>query len=254
MTPDLDSPIRPDADEWLYTLFVGALLVATAPLVVPSVLLAGYAVRLLETDFETDTLPTFAGVRSLAAAGSRAAVVVAAYHLPPVALVLWGVNGIAAARYGSLGVRWALRPSVVEAALTTTTLSTGVAAVALGVALLPVCGYLTTIAVTAYAATGDVTDAFAVDRLRPLAFSTDTLRAWLLASLVVVASGIVAFVGRAVTATIPGVGAILVGAVRFYGFVFAIGVWNAYRPANDARDVTGASSPPTADTASPDST
>ncbi|MFB6102006.1 MAG: DUF4013 domain-containing protein [Haloplanus sp.] len=233
MTADLDSLVRwpLDTEEWPHTVLVGALLVATTPLVVPAVLLAGYAVRLLSTDIGDDALPSFAGVRALGETGTRAVGIVAAYHLPPLLLLGVGAGGLTTLRY--VGLRSALRPTAVGATLTPAALSGGVA-VAAGVAVLPLCGYLSTIAVTAYAATGSVGDAFAAGRLRRRACSTGRLRAWLLASLVVVGSGVVAFLLGGVATTVPGVGAVLVGAVRFYGGVVALGVWNAARPTDCA--------------------
>jgi hypothetical protein len=233
MTVDLDSlvrwPLR--ADEWSRTLLTGALLVATAPLVIPVVLLAGYAVRLLRTDVD-DPLPPFDDPQSLAGTGVRAVGVAVAYHLPAAILVAVGVGGAA-----STFLRWRtpgmLRPgtaarSLAAGSLDPASLSSAVALV--GVASLPVCGYLATVAVTAYATTDDVAEAFALGRIRRRALSVATLRAWLLGSLVTVGAGVCAAVLATATATVPGVGRLLAAIVRFYGGIVALGVWSEARP------------------------
>lgn len=232
MTADLDSlvrwPLRTDG--WPRTLLIGALLVVTAPLVLPSVLLAGYAVRLLRTDVD-DPLPAFDDPRSLAATGGRAAAIGVAYHLPAAALLTAGVGAASAA------LRWrapgTLRPASVAASLTAGALDPaslpGLVAL-VGVGSLPVCGYLATVAVTAYATTDDVAEAFAFDRIRRRALSTATVRAWLLGSLVTVVAGVCTFVLDTATAAVPGVGRLLVGAVRFYGVVVALAVWSEALP------------------------
>ncbi|WP_338741522.1 DUF4013 domain-containing protein [Haloplanus salilacus] len=228
MTDDFDSlvrwPLR--TDEWPRTVLVGALLVATAPLVLPSVLLAGYAVRLLRTDFDDGSLPAFDDPRSLVGTGTRAAGVVVAYHLPAAVLLTAGVGA------ASASLRWrapaTLRPAAVVASLTSGPLS-GALALA-GAVVLPVCGYLATVGLTAYATTDDVAEAFAVGRIRRRALSIATLRAWLLGSLVTVVTGVCAIVLAAATTAIPGVGHLLAGAVRFYGGVVALVVWSETLP------------------------
>jgi hypothetical protein len=234
MTVDLDSlvrwPLR--TDEWSRTLLTGALLVATAPLVIPVVLLAGYAVRLLRTDIGDDPLPTFDDPQSLAGTGVRAVGVAVAYHLPAAILVAVGVGGAA-----STFLRWrtpgTLRPGTAARSLAAGPLDpaslSGVVAL-VGVASLPVCGYLATVAVTAYATTDDVAEAFALGRIRRRALSVATLRAWLLGSLVTVGAGICTAVLVTATATVPGVGRLLAAVVRFYGGIVALGVWSEARP------------------------
>jgi hypothetical protein len=87
---DLDSTLRwpLETDGWAHTVLVGALLVATMPLVVPGVLLAGYAVRLLRA--EAGSLPAFTDLPSLTRTGLRTAGIVVAYHLPAAAPIAAG--------------------------------------------------------------------------------------------------------------------------------------------------------------------
>jgi hypothetical protein len=232
---DLDSLLRRplDTDGWQHTLLVGTLLVATLPLAVPGVLLAGYAVRLLRTEPDGPPLPTFTDLRSLAGTGLRAAGIVAAYHLPAAVLLAVGTAGAASAYH-----RWRtlllVRPGSIVGAFDLAQL-TGIVGIALlGMVLLPVCGYVATVAVTAYADADDVAAAFALGRLRERVCTAATLRAWLLASLVVVASGVCATLLGGASAVVPGVGTLLTAAIRFYGSLVAVGVWNDTRPADGA--------------------
>jgi hypothetical protein len=232
---DVDSLLRwpLDTDGWQHTLLLGTLLVATLPLVVPGVLLAGYAVRLLRTEPGDPTLPTFADLRLLAGTGLRAAGIVVAYHLPAAALLAAGTAGVASA-FHQWRTLLLLRPGSIVGAFDLARLTGSVGLALLGMALLPVCGYVATVAVTAYADADDVAAAFTFGPLRERVCAVATLRAWLLASLVVVASGVCAALLGGASATIPGVGAFLTGAVGFYGALVAVGVWNAARPADDA--------------------
>lgn len=234
VTPDIDALARwPfDTEAWPRTGLVGALLVATLPLVVPGVLLGGYAVRILRADAGDDQLPGFTDLRALAGTGVRTVGIVVAYHVPAMALVAIGTRGAASA---SMLLRWEalvrFGPSAVGRPSGLAPLAGAVGVGLLGAALLPLCGYASTVAVTAYADTGDATDAFALGRLRRRVFSVATLRAWLLASLAVIGSGVAAFLVAAATAPVPGVGRVVTAAVRFYGLVVGLAVWNVTRPA-----------------------
>lgn len=232
---DFDSLLRwpLETDGWPHTVLVGALLVATTPLLIPGVLLAGYVVRLLRPEAEDASLPTFGDLHSLVRTGLRASGIVVVYHLPAAALITAGTAGVASAYH-----RWRtlllLRPGAIASTFDLASLTGAVGVALVGMALLPVCGYVATVAVTAYADTDDVTAAFAPERLRRQVRSTTTLRAWLLASLVVVGSGLCAALLGGVSAAVPGVGTLLTAAVRFYGGLVAVGVWNEARPADDA--------------------
>jgi hypothetical protein len=216
-----------ETDRWIHTVLVGALLVATMPLVLPGVLLGGYAVRLLRAD--EGTLPTFADLRSLVRTGLWTTGIVTAYLLPVAALVAVGSTTVTSP---SVAWRTALlgRPSVLGAVVPSSPSASVVVTVLAGLVLLPVCGYVATVAVTAYASTDDVAEAFAPDRIGRQVRSTATVRAWLLASLVVVGSGVCAALLGVVATAVPGVGSLLVAAVQFYGGVVAIGVWDTTRP------------------------
>lgn len=230
---DLDSTLRwpLETDGWAHTVLVGALLVATMPLVVPGVLLAGYAVRLLRA--EAGSLPAFTDLPSLTRTGLRTAGIVAAYHLPAAAPIAAGGAGLTS---GYVGWRTALlvRPTSVLGTVDPASLTAAAVAAVTGMALLPVCGYAATVAVTAYATSDDVAEAFAFGRIGRRARSMATLRAWLRASLVAVGAGVCAAVLGTVATAVPGVGALLVATVQFYGGLVAAAVWNAARPAEGA--------------------
>lgn len=233
MTDDFSSTVRWPlrTERWPRTVLVGALLVATIPLVLPTVLLAGYAVRLLRTDFAEGSLPAFDDPRALANTGLRAAAVVVAYHLPAAVLLTVGVGAASTAlRWGAPGM---LRPAAVVGSFSAGALgpaSLGGIVALVGVLSLPVCGYVATVAVTAYATTDDVAEAFAFDRIRRRALAATTLQAWLLGSLVTLTAGVCTFVLLTATAAVPGVGRLLAGAVRFYGGIVALAVWSETLP------------------------
>lgn len=241
MTPDIDTLARwpLDAEDWPRTVLVGALLVATLPLVVPGVLLAGYAVRVLRADAGDDPLPRFTDLRALTETGVRTASIVVTYHLPAVALVVVGTRGAASA---SVLLQWEtlvrFGPSAIGRLPGLAALAGSVGIGLLGAALLPVCGYVSTVAVTAYADTDEVADAFALGRLRRRVCSVAMLRAWLLASLAVLGSGVGAFLVAAATAPVPGVGSVVTAAVRFYGLVVGLAVWNGARPTETGDEET----------------
>ncbi|SDZ90078.1 Protein of unknown function [Haloplanus vescus] len=241
VTPAIDTLARwpLDTEDWPRTVLVGALLVATLPFVVPGVLLAGYAVRVLRVDVGDDPLPRFTDIRALAETGVRATGIVAAYHLPAVALVAIGTRGAASA---SVFLQWEtlvrFGPSAVGRLPGLAALAGAVGVGLLGAALLPLCGYVSTVAVTAYADTDTLADAFALGRIRRRVFSAATLRAWLLASLAVLGSGVGAFLVATAATPIPGVGRIATAAVRFYGLVVGLAVWTVTRP---TRECDGAS-------------
>ncbi|MFB6107765.1 MAG: DUF4013 domain-containing protein [Haloplanus sp.] len=237
MTLDFDSSLRwpRRTDDGLHALLVGTLLVLSLPLVVPSVLLAGYAVRLLRTDPGDDPLPSFADVRSLADAGARATAVVVAYHLPPLALLAAQLHTYGAGARSGFGL-FALGTYVSRPAMTAGLLSgpsaspVGSAVLAVAVVTLPVCSYLASVALTRYATTGRLAPAFEVRTVARRAASGAVLRAWLAATLVAFVGGVLAAVVAGALAPVPGVGAVVGGAVRFYATVVGVGVWTSARP------------------------
>jgi hypothetical protein len=229
MSSDFETLVRRPfrTETWPRTALVGTLLVATLPLVVPSVLLAGYVVRLLRRGSD-DPLPTFADVRELARTGLFASAITLAYHLP--ALALFGALFVAVS--STLASPWAFPtvPAFRPTGFGALVRAAGPAAF-VTVAVVPVCSYAAAIALTAFARTGDVADAFDSDRIRRLATSVGVCRAFLLAVLVTVVAGVVAGVVGRVGLVVPFVGGVAVGAVRFYGLVVAVAVWRAWLPA-----------------------
>jgi hypothetical protein len=128
------------------------------------------------------------------------------------------------------------RPGSIVGAFDLAGLTGAVGVALLGAALLPVCGYVATVAVTAYADADDVAAAFALGPLRDRVCAAATLRAWLVASIVVVASGVCSALLGGASATVPSVGPLLTAVVGFYGGLVAVGVWNEARPVDDATD------------------
>jgi hypothetical protein len=218
---------RPDR---LRTTLLGALLVAVGHALVPTVLLAGYAARVIRTP---DGDPDFDDLRSLAVDGARLAGVVAGYTLLPALLAflglsrsigagLAGIGGDAIGPAGiATGVEFAARRPVLapRRLLGFGVLSPDPATVALLVAAAPLAvltGYLGTVAAVRVARTGRLAAGFD-SAVLATARRRATVAAWLRGALLVVAGGLVA----AVLGLVPVVGWLAAAAVTFHASVAA---------------------------------
>lgn len=234
--------------DWPRTALLGTLLVAAAGVVVPAVLLAGFAARVLRADRD-DPLPEFTDLDDLAADGCRLAGVVGAYHAPPAALVLAGLR-----RSGPLGLGllvgdlpFAARhprsmPHVLGGPGLGAPSPDPVAAALLGIgALLTLpAGYLGAVAAVRVARTRRVGAGFDAGVLAA-AGRRSTLAAWIVGALVLV----VGRVAGALLGAVPVVGWLLAAAVGFHASTVAVRLWAVWldRPARRA-----APSPPGSDT------
>lgn len=205
------------------TALLGTLLVATAGLVLPAVLLAGYAARVLRAP---DEPPTFDDLRPLAVEGCRLGLVGVAYGALPAGLVLAGGAGVAS---GLGGLALALRsPSAggLPLAAAAPTLGIGAGVALLGGLLALPAGYLAAVAAVRVARTGRLGAGFDATTLA-LARRRTTARAWL-------AGAGLLLVGRLVGAALgalPVVGGLAAAAVGFYATVAAADLWARLVPA-----------------------
>jgi hypothetical protein len=213
---------RPESDP-ARTALLGTLLVATAGLVLPAVLLAGYAARVLRAP---DEPPTFDDLRPLAADGCRLGLVGAAYGALPAGLVLAGGAGVAS---GLGGLAFALRSPAarpLSLAAAAPTLGVGAGVALLGGLLAVPAGYLAAVAAVRVARTRRLGAGFDATTLA-LARRRTTARAWLASAGLLLAGRLV---GAALGA-LPVVGGLAAAAVGFHATVAAADLWTRLTPA-----------------------
>ena len=194
-----------ESDEWVKTVVLGGLLTLLGFLVVPTVLVAGYLVRVLRgTMHGDDAPPQFDDWGSLAGDGVRAFAIALAYGLVP-AVVVAVTAGLAAAAAGP-GPRSGLVVGAVG-------LGGGLLALALGL----LAAYVVPAAVANYAEQGSIRSGFAVGDLRPVLMSGTYATAWLTGFVVVLGAGVVA----AVLNVVPLLGTVVGAFVGFYAVTAA---------------------------------
>jgi len=196
----LSYPVRGD---WLGRTLIGGVLGLLSVFVIPTVVVLGYLVRVLETTVEgAEEPPAFEDWGTLLVRGVVASVIVIAYTLVPVLaylvvlIVFFGAGGIIGGDVGAL---------------------VGVAGVLAALGLIPVVlvvYYAVPAALTAYATQGSIGAAFDVSVLKPVLLRSEYLIA-VLAPLVV---AVLLWIVTAVLA-VTIVGLLLVPFVQFYGQV-----------------------------------
>ena len=204
----LSYPVRGD---WLGRTLIGGVLGLLSVFVIPTVVVLGYLVRVLETTVEgADEPPAFEDWTALLVRGVVASVIVIAYTLVPVLAylvvlaVFFGAGGIIGGDVGAL---------------------VGVAGVLAALGLIPVVlvvYYAVPAALTAYATQGSIGAAFDVSVLRPVVLRSEYLIA-VLAPLVV---AVLLWIVTAVLA-VTIVGLLLVPFVQFYGQVAVFRMFGA---------------------------
>ncbi|AZH26429.1 DUF4013 domain-containing protein [Haloplanus aerogenes] len=193
------------SDDWVKTVVIGGLLTLLGFLVVPTILVAGYLVRVLRATMHGDeTPPRFDDWGDLAGDGVRAFVIAVVYGLVPAVLI--GVTAAFAGLAAGPGPRSGL-------------IVGGVAFVggllALVVGLLA--AYIIPAALANYAEQGSVRAGFAVGDLRPILTSGTYATAWVMGFAVV-------FVAAVVTAllnVVPLLGTVVGAFVSFYAITAA---------------------------------
>lgn len=211
--------------ELLDTAFSVALLVAVASWLPASVLLLGYAVRVLRAELVgDDDLPPLDDVRSLARTGVSAATVVVAYQLPALLVTAAAFASIPSSA-GPLSGGIPFAPSVTEPAAFVSyyALDPGVSVVTavgfvLAAAAFCLTSYAGTVALVVYAATDRLGAAFDADAVGVGVRSSSFRRGYLLALFV-------GFVGSGVAwlvALVPVVGPFAAAFVELFALVGAL--------------------------------
>jgi hypothetical protein len=254
MTPELASHVTRlfDRDDWPQVALIGTLLVLAAQYLLPAVLLAGYAVRVLRTAGGADApYPSFEDLGALARDGAAAATIVAAYHVP--ALVAFaGTARYAARKFVYLPNLSTLTGSSASVTAPGTLVGGNVTAaplvvvgLLLTVGLAVAGGYVATAALLRYARTDSVRAGFDPRAVRALAGSGGFLRTWL------VAVGLLALVRFAagLLTVVPAVGAVAAATVTFVATCAVLGLTAAMAPSPPSVRVGGRDGPTVRQTA-----
>ncbi|MEF8856427.1 MAG: DUF4013 domain-containing protein [Haloplanus sp.] len=193
------------SDDWMKTVLIGGLLTLLGFFVVPTILVAGYLVRVLRATMHGDeTPPRFDDWGPLAGDGVRAFIIAVVYGLVPAVLIA-GTAALATAAVGP-GPRSGLVVGGV-------TVVGGLLAL-VGSLLV---AYVLPAALANYAEQGSVRAGFAVRDLRPVLTSGTYATAW--------ATGFVVVLGGAVVAgllnVVPVLGTVAGAFVGFYAITAA---------------------------------
>jgi hypothetical protein len=193
------------SDEWVKTVVIGGLLTLLGFLVVPTVLVAGYLVRVLRATMHGDeTPPVFDDWGALASDGVRTFVVAIAYALVPALLV--AVTAAFAGLAAGPGPRSGLIVGVVA-------LVGGLFALVLGL----LAAYVLPAALANYAEQDRLGAGFAVSDLRPVLTSGTYATAWLIGFVIVLGAGVLA----GVLNVIPFLGTVVGAFLSFYAVIAA---------------------------------
>jgi len=194
-----------ESDGWVKTVVIGGLLTFLGFLVVPTVLVAGYLVRVLRATMHgDDTPPRFDDWGSLAGDGVRAVAIAVVYGLVPAFLVAV-TAGLAAAVAGP-GPRTGLVVGAV-------TFVGGLIALVLGL----LAAYIVPAAVANYAEQGSFRSGFAVGDLRPVLTSGTYATAWVMGFAIILGAGVV----TALLSIVPFLGTVVGAFVSFYAIASA---------------------------------
>jgi hypothetical protein len=194
-----------ESDGWVKTVVIGGLLTLLGFLVVPTVLVAGYLVRVLRgTMHGDDTPPRFDDWGDLAGDGLRAFAIAIVYGLIP-ALLVAVTAGLAAVAAGP-GPRSGLVVGAV-------TFVGGLLALALGL----LAAYIVPAAVANYAEQESFRAGFAVGDLRPVLTTGTYATAWVMGFAIILGAGIVA----AALNVVPLLGTVVGAFVSFYAITAA---------------------------------
>lgn len=193
------------SDDWVKTVLIGGLLALLGVLVVPTILVAGYVVRVLRDTMHGDeTPPRFDEWGLLARDGLPAAVIALVYGIVP------GITVAATAALAALIAGPGPRSGLLVGGVTFVG-----GLVALAATLLA--AYVVPAALANYAERGSLRHGFAVDDLRPVLTSGTYATAWLAGVAVVVVGGIVG----GLLNVVPVLGTIVGAVVSFYALTAA---------------------------------
>ncbi|SFK88100.1 Protein of unknown function [Halogranum rubrum] len=194
-----------NSEDWVKTFLIGGVLSLLSALVLPTILVVGYLMRVLRGTMRGDEEPpVFDDWGDLAVDGLKGFVIGFVYFLIPAIVV-----GIAV----FLGVAGAIAGGGSDAAGLFGGLVALVGAL-VGFVLTIFAAYVTPAALANYAETDRMGAAFDFGELRPILFSGKYATAWLYAFALFIAAGIVSGLLGA-----TGVGAILSAFITFYALV-----------------------------------
>lgn len=194
-----------ESDGWVKTVVLGGFLTLLGFLVVPTVLVAGYLVRVLRgTMHGDDDAPRFDDWGDLAGDGLRAFAIAVVYGLLPTLLLA------ATVAFAGLLAGPGPRSGLIVGGVT---LVGGLLALAFGL----LAAYIVPAAVANYAEQGAFRSGFAVDDLRPVLTSGTYATAWVLGFAVVFGAALVA----AVLNVVPLLGTVVGAFVSFYAITAA---------------------------------
>lgn len=219
-------------DERLETIAIGGVLSLLGVLIVPTVLVFGYVVRVLRrvSAGETESPPAFGDWESLLVDGLKAFVVAVVYGAVPAIVFTLAVLSWILPFSVTTGGEPAAGPNLFLVAV-------GLLVLALSLVASVAAVYLVPAAVAAFARTGRLGAAFSLAELRAIAGDRDYAKGWLVAVAVSILASIV---GGALSATFAG--AVLVPFVSFYGTVasaYAVGAGVSEIPLLEAEDGPG---------------
>jgi hypothetical protein len=194
-----------ESDGWVKTVALGGLLTLLGFLVVPTILVAGYLVRVLRGTMHGDeTPPAFDEWGDLAGDGLRAFAVAVGYGLVPAILL------VATAAMGGLATGGGRTGAVLGGGIA---LVGGLLALALGL----LAAYVVPAAIANYAEQGSVRAGFAAADLRPVLASGTYATAWATGFVMVLGAAFV----TAVLGAVPIIGTVGGAFVSFYAIAAA---------------------------------
>lgn len=221
------------SDDWVKTVLVGGILTLLGVLVVPTIFVAGYLVRVLRgTMHGDDTPPRFDDWAALVGDGVRAFAIALVYAVVPAALVALTAAG--AAVVAGPGPRSGLVVGLVTLVGSLLALVVSLAA-----------AYVLPAALANYAEHGTLRAGFAAGDLRPVLTSGTYATAWVTGFVIVLGAGVV----TTILSVIPILGTVAGVFVTFYAITAAYYVighaWGEVRglELHDGEGETGAERP-----------
>lgn len=199
-------------DEWTKTVLIGGILSLLGVLILPTLLVLGYLVRVLNRTMRgDDRLPVFDDWEALFFDGVKAFVITVAYGLVPAVVAVAVVAG-GILSFSVVGGAGAGGAAAGGAGLLVVVVG-GLLSLVLGLAA----AYVIPAATAAFAETGRIGAAFSIEDLRPALLSGTYATAWLLAFAIAVGAGLLTSVLNA----IPVIGFVIGAFVGFYAGVSA---------------------------------
>ncbi|WP_276272771.1 DUF4013 domain-containing protein [Haloarcula litorea] len=210
-----------DDDDWITTVLVGGVLTLLGVLIVPTILVSGYLVRVIRSRADGEAgLPAFEDWTDLLVDGLKATVISVVYMLVPLVVAGVAVGGalVSFATGSDLGAGvglFGLLAGLLVSGLLTL-----------------VFGYLAVAGLVNFACEREFGAAFDVDTVRTLALSREYAVPWLVSVAVFLGASVVVGVLNGV----PLLGTVVGAFVFFYAYLVAADLWaTGYNAALDDR-------------------